>query len=164
MSVGERIAAASNRFYLRVRHPDAWRPGVATDAHGFEGVRGHKYALVTTFRRSGEPVPTPIWFGIDDGGTLYFRTEAASGKVKRLRNDGRVLVAPSTFRGRPLGPAVRGRARILPSAEEERAEAALAANYGLGRKFYEGTAGQMGVDAVYVAVAPEATTSTDGAA
>ena len=99
-------------------------------------------------------MPTPVWFGLGDDGRLYFRSEAKVGKIKRIRNDGRVLVAPCSFRGRPLGPAVEGHARLLPSSEEDRAESALAANYGVGRKLYEGTGGRMGIETVYVEVTP----------
>ncbi len=151
MSFGERIAAASNRFYLRIRHPDAWR--VESSAAGFDALRGHKYCLLTTFRRSGEPVPTPVWFGLQDG-KAYFRSEAAVGKIKRIRANPEVLLAPCSFRGKPLGPAAAGRARVLATEDEEGAEAALQANYGLFRRLYEGGAGTLGVDAVYVEVEP----------
>ena len=84
MSVGERIAAASNRFYLRIRHPQAFetaaQEGTATDVSAFAG---RKYALITTFKRDGTPIPTPVWFGVADG-RLYLRCEATVGKVKRI--------------------------------------------------------------------------------
>ena len=154
MTVGERLAAASNRFYLRVRHPEAFRaaaePGTA---HDFAALAGHKYCLLTTFRRDGTPVPTPVWFGVGEG-RLYVRTEAAVGKVKRIRNDPHVRIAPCTFRGKPLGLTVEGTARVLPAAEEERAERAIAANYGLGRRLYEGAGGGMGIELVYLEVTP----------
>ena len=77
---------------------------------GFEHLRGHKYCLLVTYKRSGEPVPTPVWFGLGDG-ELYVRSEADVAKVKRIRNDSRVRVAPCTVRGKPLGPPAEGRAR-----------------------------------------------------
>ena len=72
-------------------------------ARGFEHLRGHKYCLLVTYKRSGEPVPTPVWFGLGDG-KLYVRSEAGVAKVRRIRNDPRVRVAPCTVRGKPLGP------------------------------------------------------------
>jgi PPOX class probable F420-dependent enzyme len=151
MSIGDRLAAASNRFYLRIRHPEAWR--TEASAQGFDALAGHKYCLLITFRRSGEPVPTPVWFGLDDG-KVYFRSEAEVGKIKRIRNEPRALVGPCNFRGRPLGPMAVGRARVLPSDGADRAEAALQANYGLGRRLYEGSGERLGLETVYVEVAP----------
>src|SRR2546425_5104127 len=103
---------------------------VASD-RGFELLRGRKSCLVTTFRRSGEPVPTPVWFGLADD-RLYFHSEATVGKVRRIRANSRVRVAPSDARGKPLGPPTEGIARVLPREEER----AIAANYGLGRRVY----------------------------
>lgn len=154
MSLGERLAAASNRVYARIRHPGAFeaasQPGERRD---FTPLAGHKYCLLTTFRRSGQPVPTPVWFGLADS-RAYVRTEADAAKVKRIRSQPRVTLAPCTVRGRPLGPVVEGRARVLPADEEAPAEAALRANYGLGRRLYEGAADRTGVDAVYVEISP----------
>jgi PPOX class probable F420-dependent enzyme len=152
--VGERIAAASNRFYLRIRHPEAFTAaGEEGEREDFSALEGARYCLLTTFRRSGEGVPTPVWFGVADG-DLYVRSEADVGKVKRIRNNPRVTVAPCTMRGKPLGPVSQGHARILPAAEEARAEAALQANYGLLRRLYEGGAGVTGIEAVYLEIAP----------
>jgi uncharacterized protein len=119
---------------------------------GFDALRGHKYALLVSFRRSGEPVPTPVWFGLDTDGRLYVRTEHESGKVKRVRANGRVLVGPATVRGRPLGPLAEGSARVLPADEEQRAERALARSYGLGRRLYEAVLGRGAAD--YLEVTP----------
>jgi uncharacterized protein len=150
-----RLAALSNRVTDALRHKEAFGVREA-GATGFDHLRGRKYALLTTFRRSGEPVPTPVWFGLGDDGRLYFRSEADVGKVKRIRRDGRALVAPCTVRGRPRGPAAEGRARVLPPEENDRAERAIQANYGLGRRVYEGAGSLANVDLVYVEVAPPA--------
>ena len=119
----------------------------------FSALDGKKYCLVVTFRRSGEAVPTPIWAGLD-GGRIYFRSEKRVGKIKRIRATPRVLVAPCDSRGKPLGEAVEGRARILPASEEPRAEAAIQSNFGLGRRMYEGVAMNLGPEGVYVEVTP----------
>ncbi|MGN9916249.1 PPOX class F420-dependent oxidoreductase [Micromonospora palomenae] len=77
-----------------------------------------KYVLLTTFRKDGRAVPTPVW-AVRDGDTLAVWTAADSGKVKRIRRDGTVTVAPCDVRGRPLGAAVPGHA-VLGSPEESR--------------------------------------------
>ena len=121
---------------------------------GFEHLQGHKYCLLVTYRRSGEAVPTPVWFGLHDQ-KLYVRSERAVAKVKRIRNDPRVRVAPCTVRGKPLGPPVEGRARVLDQpGDEQEAEAALNANYGLGRKIYEGAGSALGGETVYLEITP----------
>ena len=117
-------------------------------------MRGHKYCLLVTYKRRGEAVPTPVWFGLADG-KLYVRSEANVAKVKRIRNDLHVRVAPCTARGKPLGPPAEGQARVLDEpSDEAKAEAALQANYGLGRKVYEGAGGALGVKAVYLEITP----------
>ena len=73
-----------------------------------------------TFKRSGQGVKTPVWFA-QEGPTLYVRTGAESGKVKRVRNNGRARVVPSDAQGQsagrmgrrcgPAGGSGRGRAR-----------------------------------------------------
>ena len=74
-----------------------------------------KRALLVTYRRDGTPVPTPVW-AAPAGGTLYVRSERNSGKVKRLRRDPRLLVAPCTVRGRPLGPPLDRKSTRLNSS------------------------------------------------
>ena len=100
-------------------------------AKGLGLLNGHKYCLLVTFRRSGEGVPTPVWCGMHEG-RVYARSEERVGKVKRIRANPRVLVAPCNSRGKPLGPAAEGRARILAADEEPRAEQAIQANFGAG--------------------------------
>jgi uncharacterized protein len=102
----------------------------------FRSLDGHKYCQLVTFRRGGTAVPTPVWFAVD-GDQLYVKTEDPSGKVKRIRNDARVRVAPCTIAGRQLGAAVGGVARILAGAETGRAERTLRRRYGLGRRLFE---------------------------
>ena len=150
MSVMDRVERASSRFY------DAIRSGKAREeeptASGFEHLAGHKYALLVTYRRSGEAVPTPVWFGVDATGRFYCRTGKLAAKAKRIRNNPRVRVAPCTVRGVPKGPFAEGTARVCNQAEHEHAEATLQSNYGLGRKLYEGSAGSM--EAYYLEVTP----------
>ncbi len=88
-----------------------------------------RYISLTTFRRSGQPVATPVWF-VEDSGKLYVGTEAQAGKVKRLRNNPQVEVAPCTRRGEPTGPAVKALCRILNPSEEPRPRSLISQKYG----------------------------------
>jgi PPOX class probable F420-dependent enzyme len=155
MSFGEKAVELADHVYHRIRHPDALsaaRGGAG--AEGFDGLRGHKYCLLVSFKRSGEPVPTPVWFGLDGQGHALIRTEAGAAKVRRIRANAHVRLAPATARGKPVGPLADGTARELPAPEHARAEAVLAASYGLGRKLYEGMSGPLGVQTTYLEITP----------
>jgi uncharacterized protein len=152
MSAAERFADLWNGFLGRIRHGDA-DSLKAGERHDFGQFPGRKHCLVVTYRRSGEPVPTPVWFGIADG-KLYFRSEERVGKIKRIRANGSVLVAPCDSRGKPKGEGVEAEARILSPDEEERAESAIQSNFGLGRRMYEGVAMNLAPKGVYVEVTP----------
>jgi uncharacterized protein len=91
----------------------------------FVSVSGAKYIQLTTFRRDGRAVPTPVHI-VADGDTAYFRTWNATGKAKRLRHTSAVQIAPSTFRGQPLGPPIRAEAHLLEGKASERAARMLA--------------------------------------
>jgi len=78
-------------------------------------IRGQSYISLTTFRKSGIGVPTPVWFGEKDG-KMYVMARPDSGKVKRIRNNPQVRIAPSTIRGRVTGPEFSAKARILPQS------------------------------------------------
>jgi PPOX class probable F420-dependent enzyme len=91
---------------------------------------GRRYVSLTTFRRDGTPVATPVWLvGYEDGIAVW--TGARTGKVKRLRRDPAVTVAPCTFRGRLLGEPVAGRARLLSPEDNARVRASIRRKYRL---------------------------------
>jgi len=79
-------------------------------------IHGQKYICLTTFRKSGHGVSTPVWFG-EDNGKLYIMTRSDSGKYKRIRNNPRVQIAPCTMRGKIKGPQFPATPRILPPEE-----------------------------------------------
>lgn len=89
-----------------------------------------KTALLTTFRRNGTPVATPLSIAVD-GDRAVFRSYEEAGKTKRLRNDPRVEVAPSTAKGRRLGPTMPAEARRLNGGEARYAARLLARKYPL---------------------------------
>lgn len=131
------ISSVLDRVYERARHRDASDElEFATSAAGhLDSLKAYRYCLVITYRRSGDAVPTPVWFGVDEN-RLFFRTSAQAGKVKRIRANGRAAVAPCAARGHPLGPAVAYAARVLDGEQIEPAEAAIQAEYGIGRRLY----------------------------
>jgi uncharacterized protein len=97
----------------------------------FRVLDGENYLSLTTFRRNGVGVATPVWFA-KDGETLYIYTGTAAGKVKRLRHQPRVTVAPCTMRGVITGPTLIGTARLLDDPTEiARAKGAIRRRYGL---------------------------------
>lgn len=91
--------------------------------------------MLTTFRKSGEPVGTPVWL-VFEGDRVLVTTTAESGKVERIRNDPRVTVAPCTQFGRVTGPSREARARLMGREETEAALAAIRGRYGLLDRFF----------------------------
>ena len=91
----------------------------------FAPLAGATYVQLTTFRRNGTPVGTTVHIVVD-GDTAYFRTWDTTGKAKRIRHNPEVRVARSTFRGRPLGPAIPAQAYLLDGQESEQAARMLA--------------------------------------
>ena len=88
------------------------------------------YIVLETFRKSGEGVKTPVWVAAEDG-KLYVWTVDNSGKVKRIRNNGRVRLAVSDSRGNPKSDWVDATARVLPDpADAAKQEARIKSKYG----------------------------------
>lgn len=84
---------------------------------------------LTTFRKTGQAVTTPVMFA-QRLGTIYVGTRADAGKLKRLRHTARVRIAPCTYSGKPTGAAIDGIAHILTEPQECAAAAtALAKKY-----------------------------------
>jgi PPOX class probable F420-dependent enzyme len=97
----------------------------------------HRYISLTTFRRDGSAASTPVWVVSDDGERLLVWTGANTWKVKRIRRDPHVLVAPSDYRGRELGPRVEAQARILGPEVEGLVVRLLRHKYGWQRRGLE---------------------------
>lgn len=89
-----------------------------------------KYVSLTTFRRDGTPVSTPVWF-VAENGSLLVETDGDSYKVKRIRHNDNVTVAPCNAMGRVAGDAVAAHAAILPADEVPRVECLLHHKYRL---------------------------------
>jgi PPOX class probable F420-dependent enzyme len=87
---------------------------------GFAAFRDHKYISLETFKKSGEGVKTPVWFAADpasdlsgEGARLYMYTIGNTGKVKRIRNNPHVKIAPCTLKGEVLGDWTEANAEIV---------------------------------------------------
>jgi len=108
----------------RVETPSSAEPTVPSLRHFVH----QRTVLLTTYRRDGRPVGTPVHLAVD-GDRAVFRTWDATWKLKRIRRTPEVTIAPSTTRGRPTGPALRARARILAGEESASAGRLLARKY-----------------------------------
>lgn len=84
-----------------------------------------KTILLTTYKRDGTPVGTPVSIAFD-GDRAFFRSYHKAWKTKRLRNNPNVQVAPATVKGTPTGPALDARATLLDGDQARVAARALA--------------------------------------
>jgi PPOX class probable F420-dependent enzyme len=96
----------------------------------FEAFAAAPTALLTTYRRDGTPVTTPVSVAVAEG-RAFFRTYEQAGKYRRLRREPAVTAAPATWRNRPTGPAMPARARRLDGDEAARASRLLARKHRL---------------------------------
>jgi PPOX class probable F420-dependent enzyme len=93
-----------------------------------------RYVSLTTYRRNGTGVATPVWHVVD-GGELFVVSDAEAWKVKRIRNNTHVMVTVCGVRGKiaPGAPSAQGTARLLDEAGTETARALLARKYVMSR-------------------------------
>jgi uncharacterized protein len=103
---------------------------------GFAAFAGQKYLNLESYKKSGDGVKTPMWFAAEpsanldsNDATLYVYTIGVSGKVKRIRNNDRVRIAPCNLRGDVRGEWVDARAAIVIGAEAEHGTALLNKKY-----------------------------------
>jgi PPOX class probable F420-dependent enzyme len=155
-SVGKKMTALMNRGMDKMRHRGAFDVGAPT-GQDFTGFDKTRQIVLVTFKRPGEAMPSPINHGVADG-KIYVRTDASTGKIKRIRNNPKVLVAPSGLRGKPKGPAVAGLARILPQSEHLHAKKVIAANWSMPMTVLERSLDRgpeaFGVPMAYIEITP----------
>jgi uncharacterized protein len=102
----------------------------------FDQLAKQQYLNIETFRKTGVGVKTPVWF-VQDGDTIYVRTVADSGKVKRIRNNGKVNIAPCKSDGTPVGDWVPAMAReVRDEAVDRKVDHLLDKKYGLVKKMF----------------------------
>jgi hypothetical protein len=97
---------------------------------GLDALKENGTILLTTYKRDGTPVPTPVSIAFD-GDRAFFRSYDQAWKTKRLRHNARVEIAPATLRGKPTGPAVEARATLLTGTQAQLAARALARRHRL---------------------------------
>lgn len=124
-----------------------------TSVNSFPTLQGRQFISLTSFRKSGEPVSTPVWFA-QEGENLYVLSPAEAGKVKRIRHNAQVEVAPCTISGKLLGDAVEAMASILPGDHAVRAINALNRKYGFQKRVYDIYHLIRGVHRVYFEISP----------
>jgi uncharacterized protein len=100
-------------------------PDVEAQFHG-------KYVSLTSFKRDGTGVATPVWFVAEDG-RLLVQTGGESFKVRRIQRNPHVTVAPCSASGRTHGPTVSATAEILPAADLERVRSLVGRKYRIDR-------------------------------
>lgn len=103
---------------------------------GFDAFRDKKYLSLETFKKSGEGVKTPLWFAAEPAtdlagneARLYIYTIGNTGKVKRIRNNHNVKIAPCTIRGEVLGEWTSAIVDILSGEDSRRAMRLLNKKY-----------------------------------
>ena len=108
--------------------------------------KNQKYLNIETFRRNGTGVWTPVWF-VQNGEVLYIRTGANSGKVKRIRNNARVNIAPCKMDGTLLGDWVSAVARKLDDESiTNKVDHLLGKKYGVMKKLFSLVGGRNGLE------------------
>jgi uncharacterized protein len=95
------------------------------------------YIDLVTFKRDGTKVGTPVWFAIDSSDRLVVFCDRDSGKMKRIRNSGRVELAPCNYKGKRTGPQVDGTAVELDSAQHAEVHRVLDGKYGWKKRLFQ---------------------------
>jgi uncharacterized protein len=124
----------------------------------FTRVDRHRYIALTTFRKNGTPVMTPVWF-VKRGRNLVIWTALDSGKAKRIRKNPSVQVGPSNFQGKLLGKVEQGLARLIQSGSEAELEKAFLSKYGWQLKLFAFLARRGGGQHTYIEISPCDSTS-----
>ena len=96
------------------------------------------YFSLETFRKNGVGVRTPVWFAEAPSPSaraiFYVYTLPDSGRVKRIRNNPQVRIAPCNMRGDVKGEWVEARARFCEGEEGNAGQALLIDKYGLMKR------------------------------
>ena len=127
----------------------------STEREPFASLYPHQYALLKTFRKSGDAVATPIWFA-NENRKLYIITGNVSGKVERIKNNGRSTQTPCDQRGRIIGDGkeVEGSARVLPEVEYAHARSVLLGKYKLLYRLFDGIGFLTRAKRTYIEISP----------
>jgi PPOX class probable F420-dependent enzyme len=123
-----------------------------------------KYVSLTTFRRSGEPVSTPVWIAPDEtrADVLYVFTGASTGKAKRIRKNASVELTACDFRGNVRGDAIPATARILAPEEAKIADRALTRKYPIVKRAIDFINRRSRGTRVFLAITPDSQLTIQG--
>ena len=113
-------------YASRQRYP---QKGIAMQSPHLPPFAGQSYLNLESVKRDGTPVQTPVWFA-EDRGVLYVYTLANAGKVKRIRRNPRIRIAPCAMRGKVIGPWVEAEASIVDATTAAHGHALLRQKYG----------------------------------
>lgn len=113
-----------------------------------------QYLLLTTFRKDGTAVPTPVWVAPGEGdGVIYAWSAKETGKVKRIRRSGEVEIGACDFKGNPKGESIKAHARLLDDDASDDVRARIVSKYGFtgwltmtGSKLRRGRTGTIGIE------------------
>jgi PPOX class probable F420-dependent enzyme len=135
------ITVFCNSRLLYGRYPHSWynrtgkyphcveHKGIAMPRQSLAPFVGQRYLNLESFKRDGTPVQTPVWFA-EEQGVLYIYTLANAGKVKRIRRNPHIRLAPCTMRGTVIGPWVEAEATIVDATTAAHGHAVLRHKYG----------------------------------
>jgi PPOX class probable F420-dependent enzyme len=116
-------------------------------------LQGYRFLNLTTFRKNGAPVVTTVLFALAND-KIYVWTTKDTGKVKRIRNNATVQIAPSTRLGRPRGPIAAATARILSATEQIEAQTVTDRQFGWLKRFFALIWRLQGREQIYIEIAP----------
>ena len=112
-----------------------------------------QYLLLTTFRKDGTAVPTPVWVVPGEGDVIYAWSARDTGKVKRIRRSGDVEIGPCDFKGAPKGESIKAHATLLDDDASDVVRAKIVKKYGVsgwltmfGSKLRRGRTGTVGIE------------------
>lgn len=125
--------------------------------HPFSPFENQNYLNMETYRKSGQGVKTPVWFA-QEGDTIYVRTFLVSGKVKRVRKNGHIRLAPCKNNGELLGDWVEAYAEISDEVTAEKANQILNRKYGMTKRMFDFMGKMRGQDYCVLVVKPIAQT------
>ncbi len=109
------------------------------------------YISLETYRKTGEPVRTPVWFVIYRD-QICVNTEPDSGKVKRLRRNPSVKMAPCRFDGKVKGTWYSGNARFMENGEIKEIQRLFSNKYGFIQKIFSLLSGPRQHENIYLAI------------
>jgi PPOX class probable F420-dependent enzyme len=112
-----------------------------------------EYISLETYRKTGVAIATPVWFAEKDG-VFYIYSVADAGKVKRIRNNPKVRIAPCRFRGELKGDWVEATARIVTGSDEDRSHDLLDKKYGWKKKIGTWYSRLIGRQRAVIAITP----------